>query len=134
MRSDRNRIEKKEFLRFLVGGGSAVLVDWLIYIVLLEVGVGNAIAKSISYIGGAVVGFLINKLWTFESMGFSYTEILKYVILYIFSAVCNASANKIVLHFIQHYAAGFLCATGVSTVINFTGQKFFVFTKRRCEK
>lgn len=119
----------KEFRRFLVGGGSAVLVDFLVYH-LLKSSIGITPAKAISYVAGAAVGFVINKLWTFESKAFHISEIGRYIVLYAISAAANAAVNRVVLMLLGSTMFAFLCATGVSTIINFLGQKFFVFRKR----
>lgn len=118
----------KEILKFCVGGGSAVLVDFLLYR-LLDGYIPVTWAKALSYIAGAIVGFIINKLWTFESKKFKYSEIIRYVILYAFSSVVNTFVNKLILHLFSSVTFAFLCATGTSTIINFFGQKFFVFYK-----
>lgn len=122
-----SRIKKKELLRFLVGGGSAVTTDYIIYKLLLFCGMNMSASKSISYVSGAIIGFVINKLWTFESKRFSKVEIVKYIILYAISASANAGINKIVMILFSIQLLAFLCATAVSTVLNFLGQKFFVF-------
>ena len=119
--------EKKQVFRFLVGGGSAVAVDVMLYHGLLAAETDVKISKAVSYICGAAVGFLINKFWTFESKRFSKTEVLKYILLYTVSACLNATVNKMVLFLTDLWAAAFLFATGVSTFINFLGQKWFVF-------
>lgn len=123
----RNKIKKKELIRFLLGGGSAVVVDFTTYQILLASGIALGPAKALSFLFGSFVGFLINKLWTFESKGFSQKEIIRYVLLYSGTAVINSAINKLTLLLISVSAAGFLCATGVSTVLNFLGQKYFVF-------
>lgn len=125
-----NKIKKKELLRFLVGGGSAVVTDYIVYRVLMFAGLDMSVSKAISYVCGAVVGFIINKLWTFESKGFSKMEIVRYIILYAISACANAGVNKLVMLIVNIQILAFLCATGVSTVLNFLGQKFFVFVKK----
>ena len=119
----------KEILKFLVGGGSAVLVDYLTYRLFLHQGLNLTLAKSISYVLGAAVGFVINKLWTFESKGFSKAEIFRYILLYACSALANTAVNRVVLWILPVQVIAFLCATGVSTIMNFLGQKFFVFRK-----
>lgn len=119
----------KEIGRFLIGGGSAVLVDLIVY-QLLRSAIGVTPAKAVSYVAGAAVGFIINKLWTFESKHFRISEIGKYVVLYAISAGANAGVNRIVLTLFGSTMFAFLCATGVSTIMNFLGQKFFVFRKR----
>lgn len=130
MNQENNKIQTKELLKFLVGGGSAVIVDYVTYKILLLIGWDVSLAKAVSYVCGAAVGFVINKLWTFESKGFSKVEIVKYIVLYAFSAVVNAGINKLVILIFNVEVLAFLCATGVSTVINFLGQKFFVFAKK----
>ena len=123
------KIKKKELIRFLFGGGSAVFVDYIIYQLLMLNGLSQDLSKAISFFCGAAVGFIINKLWTFESTKFSKGEVLRYVILYSCTAVINATVNRLVLMLTAIEMLAFLCATGVSTVLNFLGQKYFVFRK-----
>lgn len=124
----KSKFEIKEILKFLVGGGSAVVVDALFY-AILKAYIDFSVAKAISYILGAFVGFIINKLWTFESKKFKVSEIYKYIILYACSALVNTGVNKFVIWIIPSTVFAFLCATGTSTVMNFLGQKFLVFRK-----
>lgn len=118
----------KEVLRFGVGGGSAVAVDFVLYILLGKY-LPVSMAKAISFTAGAAVGFIINKLWTFESKRFSSREVARYCVLYACSATVNALVNKGVLALSGITVLAFLVATGCSTLINFLGQKFFVFRK-----
>ncbi len=123
------KIRKKELIRFLFGGGSAVVVDYIIYQLLMLASLSQDISKALSFICGAAVGFVINKLWTFESAIFSKNEVLRYVILYSCTAIINAVVNRFTLKITALEMLAFLCATGVSTILNFLGQKFFVFRK-----
>lgn len=124
----KSKFEIKEILKFLVGGGSAVIVDGLLYMFLKQY-MNLSGAKAISYVTGAVVGFIINKLWTFESKKFKVMEVYKYIILYVCSAFVNTVINRLILYMLSSTVFAFLCATGSSTVINFLGQKFFVFKR-----
>lgn len=121
-----NTFNIKEILKFCVGGGSAVLVDFLLYL-FLKNNTTVLISKCISYIAGAIVGFIINKLWTFESKKFKIEEIIKYIVLYLCSALINTLVNKGVILLFGSVVVAFFVATGISTVINFLGQKFIVF-------
>jgi putative flippase GtrA len=126
----KEKFEIKEILKFLVGGGSAVIVDAVLY-ALLKQKMDVSFAKTVSYISGAAVGFIINKWWTFESKSFRISEIGKYVILYACSAAANTLVNRAVLFLFSNTVFAFLCATGTSTIINFLGQKFVVFRKQK---
>lgn len=123
----------KECAKFLVGGGSAVLTDFFVYHLLMFLGVGIDISKLISYVAGAAVGFVINKLWTFQCRKFKGSEIFRYIVLYIFSAIINSCVNRLVLWMFNISLLAFLAATAVSTVINFLGQKFWVFNKNKSD-
>lgn len=127
----RNKIKKKELVRFLFGGGSAVAVDFITYQIFLKMGIEMDYAKGISFLCGSVVGFILNKLWTFECKRFSKGEIVRYALLYSCTAMINSFVNRLVFVLLPIKMAGFLCATGVSTVLNFLGQKYFVFIRKK---
>ena len=117
---------KKELRRFLVAGLSAVGADLVTYYILLNF--FNAdIAKAVSFLLGTIVAFVINKYWTFEKHEKSYNEIVKFGLLYSATLVANVMTNKIVLDMFSITILAFLIATGVSTVLNFIGQKWLVF-------
>lgn len=125
-----NKFDKQEILKFLVGGGTAVLVDFLTYKLFMLIGMERTIAKTLSFICGSIVGFIINKYWTFKSSKFQINEILKYSILYIVTAFINSQVNKYTLMLFKSESFAFLCATGVSTILNFLGQKFLIFRNK----
>ena len=125
------KIKLKELLRFFVGGGSAVVTDFVLYRLLVSMGLNLSVSKGVSFMCGASIGFIINKLWTFESKQFSKGEVLRYIILYAVTAVINALVNKVLLTLFGITILAFLCATAVSTILNFLGQKFFVFKARQ---
>ena len=124
-----NKFDKKEILKFLVGGGTAVITDFLTYKIFMISGIERTVAKTLSFICGSIVGFVINKYWTFKSPKFQIKEILKYTILYIITAFINSQVNKYTLLLFGSEFFAFLCATGVSTILNFLGQKFLIFTR-----
>lgn len=117
---------KKEVKRFLVAGFSAVGTDLGTYYLLLNF-FQHDIAKTISFLLGTIVAFIINKYWTFEKHERSYKEIFQFAILYSVTLGANVATNKFVLEQTELVFFAFLVATGVSTVLNFLGQKFWVF-------
>ncbi len=117
---------KKELKRFLVAGLSAVCTDLITYYLLLNI-LPQDIAKSISFLLGTIVAFVINKYWTFEKHTKSYKEIFQFLILYTITLCANVVTNKIILDYTSVIFLAFIVATGISTVLNFIGQKFWVF-------
>ena len=117
---------KKELKRFLVAGISAVGTDLVTYYILLNY-LDTDISKGISFLLGTIVAFIINKYWTFEKKEKSYREIVQFGILYTFTLGANIVTNKFILDIYNITLLAFLIATGVSTVMNFIGQKWWVF-------
>jgi putative flippase GtrA len=117
---------KKELKRFLVAGISAVATDLATYYVLLNF-FNTDISKAISFLFGTMVAYFINKYWTFEKIEKSYVEIIKFGFLYSTTLGVNVMTNKIILDMFSITLLAFLIATGISTVLNFIGQKWWVF-------
>lgn len=121
-------IQLREVRGCIVGGCTAVLVDYILYTLLAE-SIGLMASKIVSYIIGASIGFVINKFLAFNSKGFHISEILKYAVLYEASALVNSLINRGLITLDCDALIAFLGATGVTTIINFLGQKFIVFRK-----
>ncbi len=118
-----------ELVRFFVAGVMAVLTDLIAYYLLLNI-LGNVFAKFISFIFGSLVAFLLNKYWTFEQKEKSYTEVLRFVFLYLSTLFVNVATNTFILEYERSFVLfSFIVATAISTVLNFLGQKFFVFRR-----
>lgn len=119
---------KREMSRFLVAGFCAVGTDMGSYFLLLKV-LPNDYSKGISFLLGTIVAYFINKYWTFEKKTKSYVEMGKFATLYLSTLGANVFVNRIFLNLFQITLLAFFIATGVSTVLNFIGQKWWVFNR-----
>lgn len=116
-----------EIGRFLVVGCTAVLTDLLVYSVLIRF-MPYPAAKALSFIAGSVISYLANKFWTFEQHKKDHTEIIRFIVLYLSTLVANVLVNNAALFVFPTLVwFAFLCATGTSTILNFIGQKWWVF-------
>ena len=119
---------KKELKRFLIAGLTAVGTDFITYYIILNFLHRDIdIAKTLSFILGTVVAFVVNKYWTFERHEKSYKQIFQFIILYSTTLFVNVMVNRLVLDFKELLFLAFLIATGASTILNFAGQKWWVF-------
>ena len=53
--------------RFLLTGGFSAIVDFGLYVLLLEAGLHVNVAKTLSFIAGTTTAYLINRRWTFQA-------------------------------------------------------------------
>ena len=117
---------KRELNKFLIAGLAAVGSDLLVYYLLLNL-LSTEVSKGISFIIGSVVAFIINKYWTFKKPEKSYKEMIQFGVLYSTTLGLNVMTNKIVLDYTDIVLVSFTVATGISTILNFVGQKWWVF-------
>ena len=117
---------KKELKRFLIAGSSAVGTDFITYYIMLNF-LYHDIAKTLSFISGTIVAFLVNKYWTFERYEKNFKQIFQFTILYSTTLFVNVMVNRLILDFAEFTFLAFLIATGASTILNFVGQKWWVF-------
>lgn len=109
-------------------GLSAVGTDYLVYVVLGRV-LPTSVAKAISFAAGAVLSFVLNRLFVFRAKdkGKVTQQAGAFVLLYATSLLLNTGVNAAALAIGLPKGLSWLFATGSSTVANFLGMKFIVF-------
>jgi len=139
---------KKQIIKFGLIGFLAVFVDMGVYYVLLnsfpdslrEVIYPEAVAKSVSFMCGTFVTYNLNKIWTWRKRDSSNSRFVKFMLLYGLSMLVNVAVNTFLL-FVLHeykdiidlpnkYFIAFVGATGTSAMLNFVGQKIWVFKNK----
>ncbi len=117
-----------EIVKYICVGGGAVLIDFIAYMIMIErLGMNHSVSKGISYILGALFAFVINKLWTFESKRKTHEAFIRFVLLYAATFTANVLINATFLWIGFVPVIGFAFATVTSVVLNYVGQKYWVF-------
>jgi putative flippase GtrA len=119
-------------LRFLLVGGTTVLLDGLSYALLTRAGMGVETAKALGFLIGAAFAYVANWRFTFGARRSRWSELL-FVAVYALALVLNVAVNSAVRGWLHGWggaaALAFLAATGVSAAWNFTGMSLFVFSR-----
>ncbi len=128
----KSKAQVAELGRFLVVGLSAVATDYMVY-VLLGRFLPTAVAKAASFAAGAVLSFVLNRLFVFRAKekGKVTTQVGAFVLLYATSLLLNMGVNAAALALGLPRGLAWLLATGTSTVANFLGMKFIVFAETK---
>jgi len=123
----------KQFIKFNIVGILNTLVDLAVFSALTGLaGFSDTPAKTVSYSCGVLNSYLWNSKWTFKTeRKRTGKEILLFLVVNLVSygaslAVLYACRNW--LH-IENSTVRNLIATPVSVVINFAGNKLFVFRR-----
>lgn len=120
----------------MVVGLVCVAADLSVYTALSDgLGIRLTAAKAISYLVGVAVGFGLNKRWTFRSSRRTWSEPISYLLLYAVTLGINVVCNNFVLSLLPNWRLlAFLLATGITTVINFSGMRLVTFRKGIAER
>ncbi len=123
------KVLERELARYAVVGCSAVVTDTLVYFTLIQF-LPYAPAKTTSFLSGTAIAYLLNKYWTFKKPERSHTEVAQFMILYTSTLGANVAVNSCVLYFAPTMVTlAFIAATATSTILNYVGQKWWVFKK-----
>ena len=122
----------RELARFTLVGITAVAIAYVIYRIFLKVGLDVSLANGIAYITGTTFSFFANKSWTFFNAASATDVIGKFALLHFGSLVANVVVNWVALSLLLGMSLAielaFLAGISTSTIINFCGMKFFVFS------
>ncbi len=123
----------KEFLRYLVAGGLAFLIDFsLLYLCTEWFGIHYLLSNLIGYGGGFLVAYLLNVKWVFKYRRFTY--IPHELGIFLLIALSGILLNEFVLYLLVenegfNYLLAKIFATGMVFVFNFVARKYFLFSK-----
>ncbi len=122
------RLLNHEIIRYVLVGGGAVFIDFITYMIMVEtLGMNQSLSKGISYILGALFAFMANKLWTFDTTRKTHEAFMRFGLLYASTFAANVFIHAIFLGLGFLPIVGFGFATITSVVLNYVGQKFWVF-------
>ena len=125
-----NYFIKKEIIYYIIIGIIVVFVDYTSYLFfnkIFLIDVSNS--KRFSYLIGATLSFILNKLITFKSQEKNLSEPVLFFILYFSSFVLNSFTHDVLLNYFSGNFP-FIFATLVTVILNYIGQKFIVFKKK----
>lgn len=118
----------RELIRYCCVGFGAVVIDYLSYIFMMDLFMLNAsFSKGVSYILGALFAFTLNKIWTFKTDVPTHKAFGRFSVLYLSTFTANVVINATLLWLGLWVTIAFTAATATSIVLNYVGQKFWVF-------
>ncbi len=123
----------KQFIKFNLVGVLNTVVDFLIYTLLTEVfGWAYLFAKTVSYSCGVVNSYIWNSRWTFKA---EQKRGKREFLLFLLVNLVSLGVSLGIMHACKNWLrieSDFWCniiATPIALVVNFLGNKLFVFKK-----
>ena len=120
----------RQFVSYSMIGIISLLIDIIVYVLLSDFFlISKSLSKIISFILASINSFLGNKIFTFKIKSYNFREPLKFILLYSVSLIANSSTHDFFLNIFDGFLP-FIIASIVSIIINFGGQKLWVFKNK----
>ena len=124
------RLFYRQFISYSMIGIISLLIDIIVYVLLSDFFlISKSLSKIISFILASINSFLGNKIFTFKLKSYNFREPLKFILLYSVSLIANSSTHDFFLNVFDGFLP-FIIASIVSIIINFGGQKLWVFKNK----
>ena len=120
-----------QFVKFALVGSLSTIVNYSFFFILYStLSLNYLISAAIGYVIGLLVGFIINKNWTFQVQDESRNFIFNYLIIYILSLGIGMLFLEFLVKKLNLVAEiANILVIGLTTLTNFIGIKFLVFKK-----
>lgn len=118
-----------QFLFYLFIGGTAALLNLLIFLILNSLGISTLISTPIAFTAAAGVNYLMCiKLFFRHTVKWkNSTELLLFSILVLFVCFFDTAMTSSMLRLSFQPWSAKLIATGLGLLLNFTGRRFLIF-------
>lgn len=121
-----------KFIKFNIVGVMNTALDLGIFALLTWIGVGEGLAKTVSYSCGVLNSYFWNSRWTFKQ---EHKKSVREFLLFVLVNLVSYAVARIVLQgsltwlHIENANVRNLIATPASVIVNFIGNRLFVFKK-----
>lgn len=129
-----SRILKNNLFRFLIVGGCATLVDFVVYM-LLSARIDITLSKAISMILSSIFSYFVNKNFTFNNRDkTNVSYIVRFYIVFAANLAVNLGINFLVFYRTGQKLPAYILATAGGMTVNYLGQRFLVFNRKNKDK
>ena len=125
------KISNSQFFRFVIVGSISTIINYSsFYLFYTFLTINYVVSSATGYVAGLLVGFVINKSWTFGAEGQYRKFIFTYLIIYILSLLIGVMFIRFLVEELKIMPEiANIMVIGVTTLTNFIGVKFLVFKK-----
>ena len=128
---------KHQVVFYLMCGAFSTSCDFFIYYGLYHHGLQMDISKGASFLIATFISYFLNKKFTFKTEQRSIIEFVNFILVHVLSMLVDVGANRLFIFVIglfimshQKIFLAFILATSISVIVNFAGQRYWVFGKK----
>ncbi|MDO3383943.1 GtrA family protein [Gilvimarinus algae] len=123
-----HRLYRLQFGRFLLVGGAATVLQYLLLILLVELTIlPNVAASAAAFTLSAVFNYLANYYFTFQATQKHSESALRFAVTVAIGLGLNTAVFYLADMLMPHYVLAQMLATAVTLVSNFLLHKFWIY-------
>lgn len=132
--SVRSKLDSRAF-KYLLAGGSAFTTEYILFFLLFSVLSAQVyVANSLSFCGGLIVSFTLNRGWAFKSDDFHHRGHHQ-LVMYVCLAICNLLLTNVIIGLLKKFhidpLVGKIAAMLFIVVWNFFIFRLVIFREKR---
>jgi putative flippase GtrA len=113
-------------IRFLISGGCAAVTEYgIFYLLTSGFDLYILLANTISFMGGLLVSFLLNRQWVFRSTNSKRDEFIKYSVL----AMVNLIISNGIIHILADTIGNNEMIAKLITMIMIAAWNYLIFSR-----
>ena len=121
---------KIEIKRFLFIGFLSPFVNYIVYLILINLTSHITFSSFLGYISGLINSFIFGKTYVFRNfLEIKFFFLIKFLLIYAAGGLMMTFIILLCSKIGFNYTFSWLIGVTVSTINNFLGCKYFVFTK-----
>jgi putative flippase GtrA len=124
-------IEESRALRFLLAGGTATTLHWLIMALLIQLSVEPALATALGACAGLGFNYLAQHAWAFRSRLAHRMAFPRYFASSLIGWCLNLAIFSSLQQLDTSIVTAQICATALVTLVNFLLSERFVFHEQQ---
>jgi putative flippase GtrA len=120
-----SEVALKKFIGFALAGGSATVINFCVFLLLISQDVDVVFASAIGYVSGIAISFTLNRSLVFKSS--NNVSLVRYFVLYAIALICQLLLLALLLGFrFEPWIANAISVTLV-LIANYFAMRKFVF-------
>jgi putative flippase GtrA len=125
-------LERSAWRYLVVGAGNTVVGLLVIYLGMYAFKLGDVAANALGYAVGIALGFVLNRIWTFDHRGSTLPALGRFLLVL---AIAYAANLAVVVFITDHLHGNRYVAQAIGiipyTLIGYMGSRFFAFRRTR---
>lgn len=127
-RQTLKRLWRGQFMRFVMVGGGATVLQYTLLVVLVQTTpLAETACSALAFALSAVANYLANYYFTFKASRRHREAFIRFVVTACLGVVINSLTFYLANQLLPHYLLAQILATGVTLVSNFLLHKFWIY-------